>query len=315
MVRTLPISFVIPTMNRPDAFKRTIDGLMDKEYIPAQIIVVDQSLNDTEKDLNRSCLGFYNDRIETEYIFQEKPSLTKARNNGYKLCRHEIIVCSDDDVDVKEDTLKNLFNLMQNDNVAMVAGINENSGHSRTDLGYLFGTKSFRNRKIGHVTLSVLGRYPDDVRGEVETQWAMGYFFAIRKSLKDRWNLEWDERLTGYAYAEDLDFSYGYYKKAQTEKRRCIINEQVRVRHLVSNEYRVPTLKGTYMYVINREYISYKHKMGAASRVVSRWTNTGQFLLRCIKRERPMDMLRAQARCEKNRKLIKAGILRETFYE
>ena len=38
-----PISVLIPTMNRPEALKRTIQSFLNGTAIPSQIIVVDQS--------------------------------------------------------------------------------------------------------------------------------------------------------------------------------------------------------------------------------------------------------------------------------
>ena len=125
----------------------------------------------------------------------------------------KLLVCSDDDVEVYADTLKNVYDLFQNPQIPMIAGLDDCAAKSTSKIGYLLGTKSFFKRKIGHVTASMLGRFPaQQVKGEVDTQWAMGFFFAVRTPLLKKWNIKWDENLTGYAYAEDLDFSYSYYK-------------------------------------------------------------------------------------------------------
>ena len=47
----LPISVLIPTMNRPDSLERTLKKYICAKYIPAQIVVVDQS---EEKARNRT---------------------------------------------------------------------------------------------------------------------------------------------------------------------------------------------------------------------------------------------------------------------
>lgn len=294
-------------MNRPDTLKMTIDALLSQEYIPDQIVVVDQSPDIS--NLNKSCLDKYKEITNISYQWQDTPSLTKARNFGLNLCKNDIVICSDDDVVVNTDTISNVYNLMQDKNVAMIAGIDENSGHSKTNLGYLFGTKSFIKRKIGHVTLSMLGRYPDNIIGETNTEWAMGYFFVIRKSLLEKWELKWDEKLTSYAYAEDLDFSYSYYKRAKAEELRCVLNDKVKVNHLVSKEYRIPTRESTFMYIINRKYLAYKHNMGLISIIALLWTNLGMLFSRLLRNESPKDLLNAQLFAIKHRKKIKEGIL------
>ena len=40
----LPISVLIPTMNRPESLERTLKKYMSAKFVPAQIVVVDQSV-------------------------------------------------------------------------------------------------------------------------------------------------------------------------------------------------------------------------------------------------------------------------------
>lgn len=233
--------------------------------------------------------------------------MTKARNLGRRQATEDIVVFSDDDILVYDDTLINVRNIMRDSSVSMIAGIDDNASASRTDIGYLLGTKSFKNRKIGHVTKSMLGRYPDNIRGQVATQWAMGYFFVVRKNLLDKWDLKWDERLTSYAYAEDLDFSYSYYKKSVEEGLKCVLDERVRVKHMVSKEFRIPGKKSTYMYVCNRYYLSCKHRMGPSSKIAMRWANFWRLTERIIRKEKPEDMRNAIRYCKKHKKEIESG--------
>ena len=314
MVSRIPISVVIPTMNRPDALKKTIESLLLKTIIPSQIIIVDQSDKIENQLENKKIISHQLVLTEIKYIFQKIPSLTKARNTGFNYCKNEIIICSDDDVDVNVNTIKNIHELMSNINIAMIAGIDKNKKESHNNLGYIFGTKSFINRKKGHVTLSMLGRYPKEVHGNVDTQWAMGYFFVIRKSLTKKWNLKWDEKLVGYAYAEDLDFSYSYFKRAKSEGLRCILSETVKVHHLVSKEWRITPYKNTIMYVINREYLSYKHYKTPLARFATRWTNFGNLLYRILKNNSPKDLIIAQYYCDKYRKEIRKGNISYKLY-
>ena len=305
-MNVLPISDLIPTMNRPETLKATLDSFFNGDVLPAQVVVVDQSNDENAKKTKNVC-DKYSDKAQIKYVYQERPSSTEARNNAYNYASGEIIVFSDDDVLVYKNTLKNVVSVMQRNEVAMIAGIDDKSSASSTNIGYLLGTNSYKNRKIGHVTLSMLGRYPDNIKGEIETQWAMGYFFVVRKSLLDKWNIRWDENLTSYAYAEDLDFSFSYYKKAKSENLKCVINEQVRVKHCVSKEYRTPSTKTTYIYVVNRYYLSYKHNMGFRSRLAMKWGNFWRLVERTVKKECPADMWKAMVFVSRNKKDIRQG--------
>lgn len=269
----LPISVLIPTMNRPDSLERTLKKYMCAKYIPAQIVVVDQSEEKEVADRNREVLKNVTNDIEWKYIYQEEPSLTKARNKAMKEAKNEVVICSDDDIDVYDDTLINIYYIMKDLNISMIAGLDDNMQLSTSKIGCFFGFKSFKNIHIGHVTSSMLGRFPDRIKDETDTMWAMGYFFVIRKSLVNKWRLQWDEKLLGYAYAEDLDFSYSYYKKAKQDNLRCIMSNKVRVLHLATQEYRTPTRKHMFMYVLNRYYLSNKHHMGLRSIISMKLTN------------------------------------------
>lgn len=306
-MKKLPISVLIPTLNRPKSLENTLNNYLEAEYIPSQVIVVDQSTNKIDQINIKNMVEKYSDITEIIYVYQEFPSSTKARNMAMKYAREEIIIYSDDDVEVYKDTIKNVYELMKDDTLAMIAGLDDNMSRNSSNIGYLLGTKSIFNRKIGHVTLSMLGRFPNEITECTDTMWAMGFFFVVRKSLVERWKIQWDEHLTGYAYAEDLDFSYEYYKSAKKEHLKCIMTLKVHVRHLASKEFRTPSKKSTFMYVLNRAYLSKKHKMGIRGVVAMHWCNFWRLIERIIKRQEPKDMLEAIIYLKKNKEKIYNG--------
>lgn len=311
MKKTLPITVAIPSMNRPQALRRTLQGYLGADHLPAQIIVVDQSQTEQAQAQNKQLLATLPVGVTGTYVYQKNSSSTQARNTALQQARQNIIVWSDDDVDVYADTLKNVYDLFQNPQISMIAGLDDCAAKSTGKIGYLLGTKSFFKRKIGHVTASMLGRFPAQrVKGEVDTQWAMGFFFSVRTPLLKKWNIKWDENLTGYAYAEDLDFSYSYYKCAKKEGYRCILSDKVHVKHLASQEYRIPSKKATYMYVCNRYYLAHKHSKGIKiyEHIFAMWwCNMAILLYRFVKKQNPHDMWNAIYFCLGNSSQIKRG--------
>ena len=302
----LPISVLIPTMNRPQALKRTVENYLAADYIPSQIVVIDQSESEDHIEENRKLLSQVSE-IETIYYHQKKPSLTMARNIAFGFAKEEIVICSDGDVDVYSDTVKNVFGIMENESISMIAGWDDNMLQGHSKIGYLIGTKSYVNRNKGHVTYSMFGRFPEKKGISTETMWAMGFFFVIRKSLVNKWKLRWDEKLLGYAYAEDLDFSYNYYKKSKAENKKCIFSENVHVRHLASQEYRTPSRKSTFMYVLHRYYLNEKHNRGMRGRLAIKWCNFWMYIQRKLKKQGDKDMLDAMNYYYKHRKEIEMG--------
>lgn len=309
------ISVIIPTMERPVALERTISNILKSTVVPRQIVVVDQSIKEENRKANIELKNIVPNEIEFIYEYQSIPSLTMARNRGFEFANEEIIVYSDDDIDVDITTFENILNEMQDKNIAMIAGLDHEMMTSSNLFGYFWGTKSFRKRNKGYVMPSMVGRFPKKINVGTKTEWAMGFFFVVRKSLLHSWNIKWDEKLTSYAYAEDLDFSYSYSKAAKKENLQCIFSPNVIVTHLTSKEYRVPTKKSTYMYVINREYLSYKHYKSCYSRLATRWSNYGMVLFRIIKRQNWIELIKAMRACDKIRNDLKNGIIPDDAYE
>lgn len=306
----LPISVVIPTMGRPVALKRTLDALMASRDIPAEIVVVDQSQDGEQRKRNEENLYAYEELPRRVYLYEEQPSSTKARNLGVSRTSQEIVVFSDDDVDVYPDTLTHLYHTIQDPEISMIAGIDDLSCEEGHSFGAcIAGTKSFRKRNIGHVTRSMLGRFPSlsKIAGQIETEWAMGYFFAIKKTYVQQWGISWDEKLTGYAYAEDLDFSYSYYKRSKKEGLRCVLDSRIRVKHLVSKEYRIPSKNHIYKYVVNRCYLCYKHRMGFRAMLATQYVNLVQLVRMMVQRRNPSYMLGAMIYSIRNRSRLKRG--------
>ncbi|EIF6174296.1 glycosyltransferase family A protein [Clostridium perfringens] len=306
-MNNLKMSIIIPTMNRPNSLFNTLKFIKKSNYKPNEIIIVDQSNNLEDQKKIKDIIKII--ELNIVYIYLKEQSLTKARNIGIQNASNEIIIFMDDDIEFNKYLLEKIDYVMKNKEIAMIGGIDELSSTSKSKLGYLFARKSFFKRKKGHVVKSIFGRYPDNLNDITETEWAMGYFFIVRKSLINKYNLRFDENLISYAYPEDLDFTYSYYKYAYNEGLKCILHPQIYVKHLCSKEFRVTSFKATYMYVINREYLSYKHFKSPISRLLIRWANFWEFIRRLKINDNPMDILKAEYYCFKYRKDIKKGIL------
>ena len=309
----LPISVIIATMNRTDAVAETLASIGASSVLPSEVLIVDQSTKPETAEAIRS-MG-EQCAFSVKYYHLDRPSLTGARNYGLAQAANDTLIFMDDDVSVQKDTLSNIAQAMEDPGLAMIAGWNlqETKGNNR--LGYLFGLKSRKKEKEGgYYTQAIFGRYPQQLEAEMPTEWAMGYFFVIRKQLAQKWELCWDERLITYGYPEDLDFSVRYARHARAEGKQCILSPKVAVYHRVSQEWRETSRTVTFMKVINREYLSYKLGMPRRSRLATRWANFGMFLSRLIARDKPFDVLKAQYYCNRYRKDIRNGNLHTELY-
>lgn len=308
---TMNISVVIPTMNRAQSLLDTIAYLQDGIVCPDEIIVIDQSPQEEiriqiQENLKKA-------KISCKY-FHCKPSLTAARNFGLQQAKNDVVVFMDDDVRVQSNTMQNIQTIMEDFSVSMIAGLDLNAGTEKSKLGYIFGKKSYFKKNTGYVTSAMYGRLPQKTTVRVNTQWAMGYFFVIRKSLAQKWQLTWEEKFISYGYPEDLDFSYRYWKASKNEGLQCIVDPLVSVYHMVSKEWRETARTVTFMQIINREYLTYKWGLGWKARIMTRWSNFGVFCERFIKKDCCLDVLKAQYYCDRYRKDIKKGILHTELY-
>lgn len=311
-MNNLQISVIIPTMNRPNSFKQTLNSLLSLNNIPNQIIVIDQSDKKDVQDYYKEIIMNLNNKANIEYYFQGIPSSTRARNLGLTKCIYDIIVFMDDDIEFFNETFFTVQQIMENDKISMIAGLdakNQNKTEKNSFLGYLFLFKSFRHRNIGHVTISMRGRFPKTISNQCQTRWAMGFFFVVRRSNVEKWSLCFCELFRKYAYAEDLDFSYSYYLKSNDCGLSCVINPNVIVIHNCTKEYRIPTKEMIYMNIFHRVYLNYKYNKSFLGMVAVTWSNIGLMLESIIKKQNPFIWGKAIIDSIRYRKDIKEGNL------
>lgn len=255
----LPVTVIIPTYNRKKVLVDTVKSFLQGEMIPDEIIIVDQNVPAlSQNDIAVS------EEAHIKLLHCDIPSLTKARNIGIRNSKNDIILFSDDDILLDADSVMRFYNTMKRSTVALCAGVDINSTKSTSLLRKVFGTLTGMQdflKSGGYVIRHTMrGRYSlREGRKIYKTDWAMGYFFGVKKSLIEKWKIYFDEQLQGYAYAEDLDFSIRYCNSAKSEKLECIINGAIYVNHLATQEWRTPTTKSMYYLVANRLYLLHKN--------------------------------------------------------
>jgi glycosyltransferase involved in cell wall biosynthesis len=252
----LKLTLIIPTLNRPKAVLNMISRISSFEYLsrPNQIIIVDQSdipLKGT--DVTKMCCDLKIDLFRLDF-----KSLTKARNLGVQHAKNNIIVFSDDDIEFDERIFLRIYNLGINPKISMIAGLEQNSLRKPRIISYLSLSRSYLNRKVGHVSKSVIGNYPVRLKDITVTNFSMGGFFVVKKKLLEKTRVNWDENLVGHGYPEDLDFSYRYSKACEKLGYYAIIDKKVSVTHKLSNEYLQLTDNQLRSFIVNRYYISLK---------------------------------------------------------
>lgn len=206
----LAISFIIPTLNRPQELKRLLDSFVAQTVRPDEIIVVNQG-------------EFLPDYQSVKQCQVDFKSLTKARNFGVKQSVGDIVCFLDDDVVLDKEYVKNILNFFTIHPEALgVQGLitNFEEGHVKKVGGnvlvywlynlfakiFLLNNSSSKNRLL----LSGRNQYASRVENIINCEWLSG-IGNYRRSVFEQF--KFDEDLAGYALGEDKLFSFPIFEK------------------------------------------------------------------------------------------------------
>ncbi len=110
------VSVIIPTYNRANYIKRTIESVIEQHYRPIELIVVDDGSTDLTKDvvsdLNKRCWD--DAEISLHYLFQKRSGAAAARNKAFCISRGEFIQVIDSDDLLSANKLKNQVTALGN---------------------------------------------------------------------------------------------------------------------------------------------------------------------------------------------------------
>jgi len=111
------VSVIIPTYNRADYIKRTIESVIEQSYRPIELIVVDDGSMDSTKsvvsDLKEKCRD--DAKIQLHYRFQKRSGAAAARNKAFCISKGEFIqVIGSDDI-LSVNKLKNQVAALSNE--------------------------------------------------------------------------------------------------------------------------------------------------------------------------------------------------------
>lgn len=182
------VSLVIPTYNRGSIAAKTIRMALQQDYDDYEVIVVDQSAC-CSPDLEEVIKGAPD---KLRYLRMEVPNLPAARNAGVRCSTGDVIVFTDDDVEIGSDYLRMHARHYCD---ASIGGV--------TGLTLLPGMKP-DNITVGASRITGLTRLFDD--GSAHVSWIPGCNGSYRKSAIIAAGMS-DERFTGSGWSEDADLS------------------------------------------------------------------------------------------------------------
>lgn len=106
----MKISVIIPTFNRADALKISLEKIMQQKDIDFEVIVVDDGSTDHTEQVVKKIMSDLPvgaiDQSRFQYIKQKNSRQAVARNNGIKKATGEIILFGQDDIFMEPNFLK-----------------------------------------------------------------------------------------------------------------------------------------------------------------------------------------------------------------
>ena len=201
------VSVVVATLGRTERLRETLVSLSACEPPPGELLVVDgdgsEATRQMVEDLAASDAG-----PEHRYVSSAR-GLTHQRNVGLAEARNELVVFVDDDMSFRltPDVFRHVERGFRDADVVGVTGHivddeRRRVGRSRSRVRRLL----FGKRHEGKFTRFGYPRYLLDPLAEADVEYMRGGFMSARRDLARATGF--DETLTGYALAEDEDFSY-----------------------------------------------------------------------------------------------------------
>ena len=198
-------SVVIPTLRRPEALSRAIESLLVCVPLPDEIIVVD---GDPEGSARCVVEGLASSASALRLVYlASETGLTRQRNRGIDASSGDVVVFFDDDVVVSTAIFAHFADAYRDSQLVGVTGNVQFNRRRR------FGGVNSRLRrwftgrgKQGTFTRFGYPRYLVDRNLEQDVERQPGGLASARREAAAV--TRFDELLTGYALAEDEDFSY-----------------------------------------------------------------------------------------------------------
>lgn len=274
------ISVIIPTYNRADDLKRTLESFKNDIKHLNEVLIIDQSTNKDTENVVKS-LKIRN----IKYIHSSTPSLTKARNIGISKCskKSKFICFLDDDVDLGANYFDEILTVFLQNPDAVAAGaksLPENVKRSSIEnfMRRIFCLENYNKNKM--TVSSVFGNnYAFPLEKTINSEWIPGVNMCYKRKAIKGW--KFDENFAGYALAEDFDFTYRLFKK---HPKGLFISPFAQIKHRASSVERYPDKKIAYMNQINHFYLNFKNfNSTLKEKIVFLWVIFGISIMRILR--------------------------------
>ena len=275
----MQVSVIIPTYNRVKDLDECLDSIMVQTKLPREVIIVDDSDNDEIENLVEHKRNEFKAKdILLKYIRNEKEkSLTIARNIGIENATGDIILFLDSDVILDKEYIKEILKVYKEKPEVMgVQGLIQNVKIGKK-VRYIFNRLfylGFDEKNRCRVLPSLYSTYPYSLDRIINCEWLSGSNQSYRREVLEEF--KFDENLKKYSYSEDVDISYGIFKKYPYS---LFMTPHAKLMHKTSQEARLPKKELVYMSEVYKLYLFYKNMdQNLKNRLVYLWSRIGEII-------------------------------------
>jgi GT2 family glycosyltransferase len=248
-------SFIIATRNRPVELLGTIESLVEQTVLPQDLCIVDSSDETPAREqIQEIC-----DRVglKLDYHHPAPRGLTVQRNIGIDRTDGDPVVLIDDDVRLALDCHEEILAEYERWGPEL-GGVRGVPTRPALPAWYtilyrkFFGMGGWWPEASGKMRAGFFVEGVSASAGVRKLQYFNGWFMSYRRAVFE--HERFDELLSGYAYKEDIDFSYRVAKRytlVQTPK--------ARITHLKTETQRMTPYNLQRMNLANQFYFHRKH--------------------------------------------------------
>jgi succinoglycan biosynthesis protein ExoA len=240
------LSVVICTKDRPRELGTCLDSLAAQRSMPLEVLVVDASATPPTEVVE----GFRRRVSCAVELIRAAPGLPRQRNIGIRAARGDVVMFFDDDVVLEPDYLQELARVYDRDAARVVGGVGgaqvpdptPRESAARRAFARVFLLAGYG---AGRLKPSGYAEYALSPAVEMEVDFLSGCNMSFRREVFA--DELFDERLTGYAIGEDLQFSYRVSRRW-----KLVLTPRARVDHRHTGGGRPRAGRLEEMRVINR---------------------------------------------------------------
>jgi succinoglycan biosynthesis protein ExoA len=273
--QAVTLSVVICTKDRPEMLAACLESLECQTRRPEEIVIVDASATPARDAVDRLVGKWADCRVA---LIAAAPGLPRQRNIGARAATGSLVVYLDDDVVLEPGYLTAIARTFEDDPTKQIGGAGGAQIPDPTPREGFLRKAACRLFLLDTYGRGIVKRsgYPDYVfspRSRMEVEFLSGCNMAYRSEVLDA--LSFDERLSGYALGEDLQFSYRVSRRW-----KLVLIPEARLHHRhtgggrpVGDAHQTMAVYNRYLFF--REHVAH----GLFDWVAYAWSSIGAMLL------------------------------------